>query len=44
MNLILDTNDDAFPNSLMDSNVSLNRKQRKSKESGHAPWFVALWG
>ncbi len=34
---------DALPSSLMDSNVSLNWKQRKSKESGHAPWLVALW-
>jgi hypothetical protein len=28
---------EALPNSLMDSNVSLNKKQEKSKELGHAP-------
>jgi len=31
------------PNSLRDSNVSLNRKQQKSKESRHTPWLAALW-
>jgi len=30
------------PNSLKDSNVSLNRKQQKSKDSGHTPWFTEL--
>ncbi len=30
------------PNSLRDSNVSPNWKQRKSKESGHVPWLAAL--
>jgi len=35
---------DAPPSSLMDSNVNLNWKQRKSKEPGHAPWLIALWG
>jgi hypothetical protein len=28
---------DALPSSLIDSNASLKWKQRKSKESGHAP-------
>jgi hypothetical protein len=31
------------PNSLRDSNMNLNRKQWKSKESGHALWLAALW-
>jgi hypothetical protein len=31
------------PNSLRDSNVSLNWKQLKSKKSGHAPWLATLW-
>jgi hypothetical protein len=31
------------PNSLRDSNVSPNWKQRKSKELGHAPWLATLW-
>jgi len=35
---------DVLPSSLMDSNVNLNSKQHKSKESGHAPWFAAFWG
>jgi len=35
---------DTPPSSLVDSNVSPNWKQRKSKESGHTPWLVALWG
>jgi len=35
---------DALPSSFMDSNVSLNWKYRKSKESGHASWLTALWG
>jgi hypothetical protein len=34
---------DVLPNSLMDSNVSLNWKQRNNKESGHVPWLIALW-
>jgi hypothetical protein len=33
-----------IPNSLIDSNVSLRWKQWKSKELGHAPWLVTLWG
>jgi hypothetical protein len=33
----------APPSSLMDSNVSSNWKQRKSKELGHIPWLIALW-
>jgi hypothetical protein len=36
------TNIDALPNSLMDSNVSLNWKQQKNKELGHAPWLATL--
>jgi hypothetical protein len=28
----------------LDSNVSMKWKHWKSKELGHAPWFVALWG
>jgi hypothetical protein len=28
---------DAFPSSLIESNVSLKWKQQKSKESGHTP-------
>ncbi len=32
------------PNSLLDSNVSPNWKQHKSKESKHDPCLVALWG
>jgi hypothetical protein len=35
---------DVLPSSLIDSNVSLKWKQRKSKKSKHAFWFVALWG
>ncbi len=35
---------DALPSSLMDSYMSLNRKQRKNKELGHIPWLIALWG
>jgi len=34
---------DTLPNFLMDSNVSLNGKQWKSKESGHALWLATLW-
>jgi hypothetical protein len=41
---IIKPTSDALPSSLMDSNVSLNWKQQKSKELGHVPWFVALWG
>jgi len=33
---------DAPPGSLMDSNVSPNLKQQKSKELGHVPWLAAL--
>jgi hypothetical protein len=35
---------DVLPSSLIDSNVSLEWKQRKSKESGHTPWLATLWG
>jgi hypothetical protein len=35
---------DALPSSLINSNVSLRRKQRKSTELGHAPWLITLWG
>jgi hypothetical protein len=35
---------DAFPSSLINSNVSMEWKQRKSKELGHAPWLVTLRG
>ncbi len=35
---------DALPSSSMDSNVSLRRKQQKSQELGHAPWFVTFQG
>jgi hypothetical protein len=31
-----------IPNSLRDSNVSPKLKNQKNKESGHAPWLVAL--
>jgi len=30
--------------SLLDSNVSMWWKHRKSKKLGHAPWLAALWG
>jgi hypothetical protein len=29
---------------LIDSNVSLKRKQHKSKESWHVFWLTTLWG
>ncbi len=35
---------DMLPSSLIDSNVSLKRKQRKSEELRHVPWLVALQG
>jgi hypothetical protein len=35
---------DTLPGSLVDSIESLKWKQRKSKESRHIPWLVALWG
>jgi hypothetical protein len=35
---------DAPPSFLMDSNVNPNWKQRKNKESRHAPSLTALWG
>jgi len=35
---------DALSSSLIDSNVSLRRKHRKSKELRHAAWFATLWG
>jgi hypothetical protein len=35
---------DALSSSLIDSNVNMKWKQWKSKELGHAPWLVALWG
>jgi hypothetical protein len=40
-NLFLALND-MLPSSLIDSNIKW--KQEKSKELGHVPWFVALWG
>jgi hypothetical protein len=41
----IDVNDDnTLPSSLIDSNVNIKWKQRKSKELGHVPWFVTLWG
>jgi hypothetical protein len=33
---------DALPNSLIDSNLNMKWKWRKSKESKHDPWFVTL--
>jgi hypothetical protein len=35
---------DMLPNYSIDSNVSMKWKQWKSKELGHIPWLVALWG
>ncbi len=35
---------DALPSSLIDSNVSLKWKQRKSKKLGHVIWLAILWG
>jgi hypothetical protein len=35
---------DALPSSWLDSNVSLEWKQRKNHELGHAPWFTSLSG
>jgi hypothetical protein len=35
---------DAFPSSLINSNVSLKWKQQENKELGHTPWLVTFWG
>jgi hypothetical protein len=35
---------DVLPISFIDSNMSLRRKQQKSKESRHAPWLEHFGG
>jgi hypothetical protein len=35
---------DAFPSSLLDSNVSPRWTQRNNEKLGYAPWLIALWG
>jgi hypothetical protein len=35
--------DDVLPSSLINSNVNLRWKHRKSKDLKHAPWLTTLW-
>jgi hypothetical protein len=42
--ILMPIDDNALPNFLINSSVSLKWKQQKNKELKHVPWFTTLWG